>query len=84
MTSKRDIGKQLARQERRFTHVRRQQQAGDLSELDKYEASEMDSIPELHHVLTHSPNNVVDLRKLLRDLRAQGDPAIKVIIHIWI
>lgn len=82
--SKRDIGKQLARQERRFTHVRRQRQAGDLSELDKYEASEMDNIPELHHILAHSPGNATDLRKLLRDLHAQDDPAIKVAVPIWI
>ncbi|KAI9456726.1 hypothetical protein HD554DRAFT_2177981 [Boletus coccyginus] len=78
LTSKRDIGKQLARQERRLTHVRRQQQASDsLSEFDNLEISDMDSIPELHHVLTHSPNNTIDLRMLLCNLRAQGDPAIK-------
>ena len=79
MSSKRDINKQLARQERRLIHVRRQQQAVDtLSELS-HEVSEMDGIPEMHHILSHSPNNVVDLRAFLRDLRARGDPAIKVI-----
>ena len=79
MSSKRDINNQLARQERHLTHIRCQQQAVDtLSELS-HEVSEMDGVPKMHHILSHSQNNVVDLRVFLRDLHVQGDPAIKVI-----
>ncbi|KIM59155.1 hypothetical protein SCLCIDRAFT_27457 [Scleroderma citrinum Foug A] len=38
--------------------------------------SDMDAIPELHHILSSSCNRVVNLRKFLHDLRAHGDPAV--------
>lgn len=76
LTSKRDVSKQLAKQERRFTHVQRQ---GGLNNPPTFaEVSDMDTIPELHHVLSSSPNHIVNLKKFLYDLRARGDPAIRV------
>ena len=75
-TSKRNVSKQLAKQERRFTHIQRQEGLDDPPTM--FEVSDMDTIPELHHVLSSSPNHIVNLKKLLCDLRARGDPAIKV------
>ena len=38
----------------------------------------MDTIPELHHILSSSPNSNINLKKLVYDLHACRDPAIKV------
>jgi len=75
LTSKRDVPKQLAKQERRFSHVQRQE---GLDNPPTFEVSGLDTIPELHHVLPSNPNHVVNMKKLLYDLRARGDPAIRV------
>ena len=75
LTSKRDVSKQLAKQERRFTHAQRQE---GFDNPPTFEVSALDTIPELHHVLSSSPNHVVNMKKLLYDLRARGDPAIRV------
>jgi len=75
-TSKRNVSKQLAKQERRLTHIQRQEGLDNPPTM--FEVSDMDTIPELHHVLSGSPNHIVNLKKLLCDLRARGDPAIRV------
>jgi hypothetical protein len=71
MTNKQDVPKQLAKHERRHTHIRRQRQ--DL-EMDSEEPVE--TFPELHHHLSDSCVNVINLATFLRD--HSSDPAVKV------
>lgn len=73
LASKRDTLKQLARQERRFAHIQRQEQ---LENPLTFEVSDLDTIPVLHHVLSSHRTDVVNLRKFIFDLHACGDPAI--------
>ncbi|KAF8834144.1 hypothetical protein BDN67DRAFT_985532 [Paxillus ammoniavirescens] len=70
-TDKKDISKQLVKQERRHTHTRRQLcRAQDPSE------SESDRLPtKSHHTMSHSKANTINLANLLID--HQDDPATK-------
>ena len=72
-TNKQHVSKGLAKQQRRFMHVQWQTQ---LDNPPEFEVSDMDTIP--HHILSSGLRNVVNLRKLLYDLHAQNNPAIKV------
>ncbi|KIK36237.1 hypothetical protein CY34DRAFT_94767, partial [Suillus luteus UH-Slu-Lm8-n1] len=68
MTNKQDVQKQLAKHERRHTRLRRQQQDLDIEEP-------IETLPELHHHLSDSWVNVINLATLLRD--HSSDPAVK-------
>lgn len=78
LSSKRNVSQQLAKHHRQLTHVQRQQQTYDPPAFEtEIGTSDLDGIPELHHVLPGSPNHTINLMKFLSDHRAQGDPAIK-------
>jgi len=68
MTNKKDVSEQLARHERRQMRLRRQQS------LVMEEPPE--PLPELHHHLSDSWANSVNLAAFLSD--HSGDPAVKV------
>lgn len=73
MTNKQDVRKQLAKHERRHTRLRRQQQDLDIEEP-------IETLPELHHHLSDSWVNVINLATLLRD--HSSDPAVKVSVSL--
>jgi len=71
-TNKQDTSKQLAKQERRRTRVRRQQRSTTL--LQDMHTSDLPI--EAHHFMSGNKSNVVNLARYLSD--HEGDPAIKV------
>ena len=85
LSSKRNVSQQLAKHHWHLTHVQRQQQTYDPPAFETETGtckSDLDGIPELHHVLPGSPNHTINLMKFLSDHRAQGDPAIKACIFL--
>ena len=68
MTNKKDVSRQLAQHERRQTHLRRQQH------LVMEESTQ--SLPELHHHLSDSWANSMNLAEFLSN--HSSDPAVKV------
>lgn len=73
-TNKKGVAEQLARQERRHTHIRRQDQGGNPLEND----GKLDSpLPvSLRYAMASSTQNFTNLAKLLAD--SSTDPATKV------
>jgi hypothetical protein len=71
-TNKQDVSKQIAKQERRRTRIRRQQQSA--TPPDNTCSSDLPLIA--HHCLTSHPTNAINLAIYLRE--HEGDPAIKV------
>jgi hypothetical protein len=72
MTNKKDVSKQLARHERRQTRLRRQQH------LQTEEPAV--SLPELHHHLSDSWANSLNLAAFLSS--NSSDPAVKVSLDL--
>lgn len=69
---------QLARQERRYTRVRRQRDVYmDSNDQDEGDAAlAEDTPPHLHHRLTNSISNIFNLAEFLQS--SPGDPAFHV------
>jgi hypothetical protein len=71
-TNKQDVSKQLAKQERRRTRVRRQRQSTGL--LQDIPTSDLPI--EAHHFMSSNTSNLMNLARYLSE--HEGDPAIKV------
>ncbi|KIK81964.1 hypothetical protein PAXRUDRAFT_14969 [Paxillus rubicundulus Ve08.2h10] len=75
-TNKQEPAKQLARQERRHTRVRRQLDAVHSSATSGLEQKNHEELsPVVHHNLSSSSNNTINLAKFLSD--RSDDPAVK-------
>jgi hypothetical protein len=70
-TNKKELSKQLAKQERRNTHVRRQQQS-----IPTDSEGDAHSNLEVHHNLSDQRAATINLAEFLRE--HHDDPAVKV------
>ncbi|KAF9219914.1 hypothetical protein BS17DRAFT_769641 [Gyrodon lividus] len=66
---------QLAWQACHLTHIQCQLQTSD---PPVFEVSDVDTIPELHYVLSNTLNHIVNLKRLIYNLHTECDPAVKV------